>query len=192
MRLTRLRTCVLSFLTVASIVATACGGSPTSPAPTPTPTPTPAASPTAPADCAYTVGDAPAGEVAAAGGQFDVTVTTALGCAWSASSSAQFIATVGATSGSGPGSMRFAVAANTGASRQGNVQVANRTLSITQATSESVCEFTVDPTQASVEAAGGTLSVTVTRMVGTCGWTATSNDGFITIESGSSGTANGT
>jgi Putative binding domain, N-terminal/Viral BACON domain len=130
--------------------------------------------------------------MAAAGGQFDVAVATAAGCTWSATSSAQFISTVGAASGTGAGSVRFNVAANSGASRQGAVQVANRALTISQAASGSACEFTVDPTQASLDASGGTVSVTVTRTLGSCGWTATSNDAFITVESGASGTGNGT
>jgi all-beta uncharacterized protein len=130
--------------------------------------------------------------MAAGGGQFDVTVTTSAGCAWSASSSSQFIATVGAASGTGTGSVRFSVAANTGGARQGAVQVANRTLTVSQAASGSACEFTVDPTQASVDGAGGTVTVTVARTLGVCGWTATSNDAFITVESGASGNANGT
>ena len=74
------------------------------------------------------------------------------------------------------------------------MQVANQTLTISQAAGAAAgCEFTIDPTQASVEPAGGTVSVTVTRTNGvTCPWTAASNSAFISVQSGQSGTNNGT
>jgi hypothetical protein len=148
----------------------------------------------APSECSYAVGDAPAGDVAAPGGQFDVTITTSAGCAWTASSSSAFIATVGAASGSGSGTMRFAVAPNSDAARQGTVQVANRALTISQAAGAAVgCAFSIDPAQASVTSAGGAVFVTITRTSGAnCSWISTSNDPFITIQSGAGGTDNGT
>jgi len=53
------------------------------------------------------------------------------------------------------------------------------------------CTFSINPTSASFAAAGGSASVTVTAGAG-CAWTALSNAAFITITSGSSGSANGT
>ena len=53
------------------------------------------------------------------------------------------------------------------------------------------CTFSISPTSASYPAAGGTGSVTVTAGVG-CNWTAVSNNSFITITSGASGSGNGT
>jgi len=53
------------------------------------------------------------------------------------------------------------------------------------------CAFTLSPTSATVPNAGGTGSVTVTA-ASTCAWTAASNDSFIAVSSGSSGTGNGT
>lgn len=53
------------------------------------------------------------------------------------------------------------------------------------------CSFSINPTSASYPAAGGTGSVSVTTAAG-CNWTAASNDSFITITSGSSGSGNGT
>ena len=52
--------------------------------------------------------------------------------------------------------------------------------------------FTLSPTSANVGAAGGTGSVTVTASVQTAAWTASSNNSFLTITSGASGTGNGT
>jgi len=53
------------------------------------------------------------------------------------------------------------------------------------------CSFSINPTSASFAAAGGSASVTVTTQAG-CNWTAASNNSFITITSGASGTGSGT
>ncbi|HLJ44398.1 MAG TPA: FG-GAP-like repeat-containing protein, partial [Bryobacteraceae bacterium] len=52
--------------------------------------------------------------------------------------------------------------------------------------------FTINPTSANVVAGGATGSVSVTATVPTAIWTATSNDSFITVTSGASGSGNGT
>ncbi len=52
------------------------------------------------------------------------------------------------------------------------------------------CTYNINPTSASYPASGGSGSVTVTAPAG-CGWTAVSNDGWITVTSGSSGSGNG-
>jgi len=53
------------------------------------------------------------------------------------------------------------------------------------------CSFSINPTSASFAAAGGSASVTVTTQAG-CNWTAVSNNSFITVTSGASGTGSGT
>jgi Zn-dependent metalloprotease len=53
------------------------------------------------------------------------------------------------------------------------------------------CSFSISPTSASFAAAGGTQSVTVTTQAG-CNWTAASNNSFITVTSGASGSGSGT
>jgi Zn-dependent metalloprotease len=53
------------------------------------------------------------------------------------------------------------------------------------------CSFSINPTSASFAAAGGSASVSVTTQAG-CNWTAVSNDSFITITSGASGSGSGT
>ena len=53
------------------------------------------------------------------------------------------------------------------------------------------CSFSINPTSASFAAAGGTASVTVTTTPG-CNWTAASNNSFIAITSGASGSGSGT
>jgi uncharacterized repeat protein (TIGR03803 family) len=53
------------------------------------------------------------------------------------------------------------------------------------------CTFSINSTNVVFDAAGGSGSVSVTASNG-CTWTAASNDGFIKITSGSSGSGNGT
>ncbi|HEU4387811.1 MAG TPA: BACON domain-containing carbohydrate-binding protein, partial [Blastocatellia bacterium] len=55
----------------------------------------------------------------------------------------------------------------------------------------SPCGFAINPSSASFVAAGGTGNVNVTAATG-CGWSAVSNDSWITVTSGSSGSGNGT
>lgn len=54
-----------------------------------------------------------------------------------------------------------------------------------------VCDFSVDPTTTTVAATGGSDTISMTTSNG-CAWTAVSNDGFITITSGNSGSGDGT
>lgn len=173
----------------------------------PSPTPQPGG------NCTFSVGDGPASSVPSDGTEFTVSIATQAGCAWSASSSATFVSVMGAASGTGDGSVRFAVQANTGQARQGSVLVANRALTINQSAPAAPpppepgppapapptppppppgCAFSLSPAQNLVQPPGGTLTVTVTQTQGTnCAWTATSNASFITITSGASGTGNG-
>ncbi|HKU75284.1 MAG TPA: M36 family metallopeptidase [Pyrinomonadaceae bacterium] len=53
------------------------------------------------------------------------------------------------------------------------------------------CSFSINPTSASFAASGGSASVAVTTQAG-CNWTAVSNNSFITITSGASGSGSGT
>jgi hypothetical protein len=147
--------------------------------------------------CSFTVGDGPASAIAASGAEFTVSIATTAACAWSASSDSAFITPVGAMSGTGDGTVRFAVQANTGDARQGSVQVANRALTVSQAAAAApggpgACIFSVSPASSNVAAAGADVIVDVTVTSGTsCSWTATSNDAFISIKNGQSGTGNG-
>jgi len=79
--------------------------------------------------------------------------------------------------------------ANTGAQRTGNVTIAGKTFTITQA---APCTFTISPTSATISVSGGTGDVKVTASNGACAWTATSGTAWITITSGAPDTGNGT
>ena len=85
---------------------------------------------TAPA-CTYNAAPATA-FFAVAGGAGTVTVTTQPGCAWTATSQAAWITITAGASGTGNGSIQYAVAANTGAGRTSTITVGGRTVTITQ------------------------------------------------------------
>ena len=186
---------LIFFAALALVLAAACGDKPTTPTPTPTPTPVPTDT-SGSSECFYIIGDVPAGDIPAAGGEFAVGILSPAGCTWAAISSAPFVTIVGAATGSGSGTVNFAIAANTGPSRQAAIQVGNRALTVSQAAGAAAvagCEFSLDPASASVGAGSGTVSVGVTRTSGTsCPWTAVSNAAFITVQSGASGSDNGT
>jgi all-beta uncharacterized protein/BACON domain-containing protein len=130
----------------------------------------------------------------APGGSGTVGVTTASGCAWTATSNAPWIAITNGSSGSGNGTVAFSVAANTGGARSGTLAVAGQTFTVSQAAvppPPPPCTFSISPTSQTVDATGGSGSVTVTASAATCGWTASSNASWITVTSGASGTGNG-
>jgi hypothetical protein len=125
--------------------------------------------------------------VDAAGGTRTVNVTGGAGCDWSASSTQPWITIASGASGSGPGTVTFAVAAATGPSRSGTLIVAGQTVTVTQGAG---CAFGISPDAQSVPASGGNGTVSVTASAG-CAWTSNSNVPWITVTSGASGTGDG-
>jgi all-beta uncharacterized protein/BACON domain-containing protein len=126
--------------------------------------------------------------VASTGGSGTVAVTTAAECGWTATSSAPWITIASGSSGSGNGTVQFAVAPTTGPARNGTLTIAGRPVAISQS---SGCTFGINPESHSVASTGGAGSVAVTT-VPECGWTATSSAPWITIASGGTGSGNGT
>ena len=101
----------------------AAAATPAPPSPTPPPTLPPSCSPSL---------SASAQSFAAAGGATTVNVSVQSGCAWSASSSAEWIAVSG-SSGSGDGQVRLSVATNTNvATRTAIVTIAGLPFTVTQ------------------------------------------------------------
>jgi hypothetical protein len=99
--------------------------------------------------CTVTVGAITASAFSATGGTGSVPVTAPTGCAWTATSSATFIAISSGATGNGNGSVAFTVASNTGAARSGTLTVAGAT------------NFTITQSAAPAPAPPGTLSAPV-------------------------------
>lgn len=126
----------------------------------------------------------------AAGGAGSVTVSTGGGCRWTGSSVASWIAATGGTSGTGPGTFTFNVAALTGtAPRSGALTVAGQTVSVTQ--QGVACAYTLLPASRTIDAAGATAAFDVNTDPA-CAWTVAASAPWLTIVSGGAGSGNGT
>ena len=139
--------------------------------------------------CTYSI-DPTSADFSASGGTGSVDVTTQSGCAWTATSNDSWIHITSGSSGTGSGTVNYSVDENTGSARTGTMTIAGQTFTVNQAGSGG-CTYTINPTSQTFRVFGGTGSVTVTTQSG-CAWTAVSNDSWITITSGSSGTGSGT
>ena len=126
-----------------------------------------------------------------AGGSNSVSVTASNICSWTAGSEDSFITITSGTNGTGNGTVYYSVAANTSTTPlTGTVFIADQVFTVTQAGLP--CSASPTSTSANFGAAGGSSNVVVTANGTNCTWTASSNDSFITITSGSSGSGNGT
>jgi sugar lactone lactonase YvrE len=101
--------------------------------------------------CEYTV--SPASEsVPSGGGSRRITISTASGCNWTATTSATWISITAGASGSGNGSVEYTVAANpTSTARTGTISVAGRSVSVSQAGASAVSSLTVISTFAGTD-----------------------------------------
>lgn len=83
--------------------------------------------------CSFTIAPTSA-QMTAAGGSGTVAVTTAAGCAWTATSSTAWLTITSGASGAGNGTVTYSVAANTAtASRTATLTIAGQTFTVTQA-----------------------------------------------------------
>jgi hypothetical protein len=135
--------------------------------------------------CTYSVAP-PSQDVPGSAGGGAASITTAAGCPWTASSSVPWIS-VGAPSGTGSAQVPFTVAANDAPARTGTLTVAGQGLTVNQA---STCTWVFAPPSHLLGADGGNGNVLVI-VSGACTWTAASNDAWITLTAGASGTGNG-
>jgi hypothetical protein len=154
-------------------------------------------------------------DVAGAGEQTSVTLTTLDGCAWTVQNDANWIV-VKPSAGRGSASVQFEVGPNPGPVRSGTVTIAGQVVRINQASRTQPspvppppgpsptppapspppgpptpnCAYSVSPTRKTVAASGEALTLTVTAASG-CAWTASSTTAWITIATGENGSGNG-
>lgn len=138
--------------------------------------------------CTYAIDPASQSVGTAASSGHSIAVTATSGCSWTAVSNAAWITVTSGASGTGNGAVTFSVAANSGAPRTGTLTVAGRTFTVSQA---GTCTFTIDPASASIDENGGTIGPIAVTTASTCAWTAVSNDSWIAVASGASGTGPG-
>ena len=137
--------------------------------------------------CTYTI-QPTAESVSAEGGSISVAVGSGAGCPWTATSHAAWISVTSGGSGTGDGSVVFAVGAHTGPQRSGTLTIATRTFTVTQA---SGCYYLISPTQQGFDRNGGPGTVIVTAPPD-CAWAAASHEpSWISIVSAPSGIGDG-
>ncbi|HVG31484.1 MAG TPA: NF038122 family metalloprotease [Pyrinomonadaceae bacterium] len=150
-----------------------------------------------PPTCTYSISPGSLNFNGGGGSGATVSVTAGAGCAWTAQSNSSFITITAGASGSGNGTVTYSVAANTGStsSRTGTMTIAGQTFTVTQDAGLS-CSYSISPFGQTFAAAGGSgATVSVSGGPGGgpgCPWTAVSNDSFITITNGASGSGSGT
>ena len=127
--------------------------------------------------------------IAAAGGADTVDVLIGSGCNWTASASQPWISITSGGTGTGPGTIGFALQPNTGALvRTATIAIGNRLFQISQA---GTCAYSLSPLSVSTGGSASTSNVLVFTTIG-CSWTAASNDPWLSVASGQSGTGSGT
>jgi hypothetical protein len=141
------------------------------------------------AACLYAINPSTQSISAAGGAGSSVAVSTAAGCAWTATRNAAWLTIAAGASGSGNGSVAFSVAANSGSARTGTLTIAGHAFTVLQG---GACTYSINPTSHTIGRKGGKgPNIAVSAPAG-CSWTAASNDGWLTITSGASGTGNDT
>jgi len=138
-------------------------------------------------NCTYTL-SATSIDLVAKGGTKTVKVkTSSRDCSWVAVSNDSFI-TITETAAT---MVKFSVSGNTNTVPLiGTITIGDQTFTVNQAAGG--CTFKLSPKDGKIKAAGGSATVKVTPNFSDCDWTATSNDSFITITGGASGTGRGT
>jgi Putative binding domain, N-terminal/Viral BACON domain len=125
--------------------------------------------------------------VSAAGGRGAVSVQSAAGCSWSATSNTPWAHIAAGAASTGPGVVEFAVEANVGPARAGTLTVAGRAFSISQV---SGCTYRLDPAALTFGFAGGPANIAMNTAPG-CTWTAESEAGWLAITGGQTGNGPG-
>lgn len=125
------------------------------------------------------------------GANYTAEVDTPAGCTWTAAANDSWLNILGNTSGNGAGVITWRAQGNpTLTTRRGAMTIAGRTLTVSQIGAEDFCTYSITPSLLkNVSANGGTGSLSVRS---SCAWTAVSQDNWLTITSGASGTGNGT
>jgi hypothetical protein len=111
----------------------------------------------------------------AGGGASSFAVNTAAGCGWTSSGVPAWITGVPA-SGSGPQTINFNVAANTGVARSANILIGGRTFAVSQPNG---CSISLTPESHNPAASGGASSFAVNTSAG-CDWTSSDVPSWIT------------
>jgi len=114
------------------------------------------------------------------GGSGLAAITAGAGCPWTAVSNADWITITSASSGHGSGTVEYTVGANNSDhQRIGTVTLAGHSLSVVQERGD--CSYSTSPAAQTFGAVTNTTSSFSVATESECNWTATSNDGWISV-----------
>lgn len=140
--------------------------------------------------CAYSLDASSATAVSSASTGTVAVTPSPTNCAWAATANPTWLSISSGASGTGGGTVTYAVSANSlSSSRSGTMSIAEITYTVTQA--GVTCAYSLGSTSSTVVAAGATKTVAVTASATDCDWTASSASSWITINS-ATGTGSGT
>ena len=144
-----------------------------------------------PAPCACSLSSASV-HLPSRGGSGSINLTTGSGCVWQATSNAGWIVITSPEGGSGNATVSFEARENlTSNARSGTLTIAGQSFTVIQdGVPGEACSYSISPTNNSFSAAGGTGVIDLAAGE-QCAWQATSNAGWITITSSSSGIGKG-
>ena len=110
----------------------------------------------------------------ATGGAGNFSLNTGNGCGWTATSGVTWITVNAGSSGTGNGTVSFAVAPNPSSSpRSGVIMAGGESFSVTQSGVQPVCSYSLSSVSIQIRGSGGAAQVTVSTPAG-CSWTAAS------------------
>jgi hypothetical protein len=130
--------------------------------------------------------------VPAGGGSFSVAVSAGAGCTWTAIASASgwWARITGGQNGSGAGTVTFTVDPTPSSfPRSTTLSIAGQTFAVTQ--DGAPCSHVLSPSSVGLAASGGSGSFEVNTPEG-CTWSAASNDAWLHVTAGASGSGDGT
>ncbi|HEX5215660.1 MAG TPA: BACON domain-containing carbohydrate-binding protein [Vicinamibacterales bacterium] len=133
-----------------------------------------------PAPCVYSISPESA-SFAANGGTGMAAVTTASGCAWTASSDAAWVTVDAGSSGSGAGTVAYTVSPqHDPATRTAALTIAGRTLTIVQQADTASCTYSVAPVDLSTCMAPTIVTTSISTQP-SCGWTASASASWLAL-----------
>jgi all-beta uncharacterized protein len=121
-----------------------------------------------------------------------VTVTSGQECAWSATSGVDWMTVTSGSAGSGNGSVILNISRNSGSARSANITVASQTVTVEQAAAPPApCTYSIKPTEYEAGRGPDTITISVTAVAG-CAWSTRTDVSWVTVDTGSTGSGNGT
>ena len=133
--------------------------------------------------CSYSINPTSQSAPIGGGSGTTISVTTTTGCDWTAAGNVTWLTVpTSSRNGSGPGTVNFSIAANSGGPRTGTLTVAGQTFTVNQAGN---CSYSINPTSQSAPIGGGAgTTITVTTAAG-CNWTAAGNVNWLAVPTSS-------